>query len=163
MSALFALFQAPFVALAALLTGFAYTAPYRATPLARAAALDDSRQLVVLALSATEHRPGMRRAFFQDTRRVLADLPDQPGLLGYSFRFELFGDEAWTLTAWRDEAARDAFVRSPAHLTAMRNSARTAQNLRFISLSVPLESLPMSWTEVRARLAAETPRPPRAL
>lgn len=145
-------------AVVASLGGCAYTAPYRATALAKSGSLGPSHA-VVLTLSATEHQPGQRSEFFRDTRRVLADLPEQPGLLGYSFRFELFGNEAWTMTAWRDEAARDAFVRSPAHLAAMRNSARTAQNLRFITMQVPLEALPLSWADARALLSAETPRP----
>jgi heme-degrading monooxygenase HmoA len=131
----------------AFLTGCAYTAPYQATPLAKNGVLPPDHPAVVV-LTATEHRPGQRREFFKDTRRVLAELPTQDGLLGHSFRFEIFGDEAWTITAWRDEAARDAFVRSPAHLAAMRRSRQTTQNLRFVTLQRPLSSLPPRWSEI---------------
>ncbi|MCC5841493.1 MAG: antibiotic biosynthesis monooxygenase [Opitutales bacterium] len=148
---------AALAALTALLTGCAYTAPYRSTALARGEALDPE-EIVIVALSATEHRPGKRRDFFTDTRRVLADLPDQDGLLGYSFRFEIFGNEAWTMTAWRDEAALQAFVRSPAHAEAVRASGQTAQNIRFVTLHRPLSSLPVRWSEALPLLQAASPR-----
>jgi heme-degrading monooxygenase HmoA len=45
---------------------------------------------------------------------------DQPGLLGHAVRFEIFGNKAWTMTAWKDEASLTAFVRSPAHRAAVR-------------------------------------------
>ncbi len=78
---------------------------------------------------------------------MLADLPNQPGLVGYSFRFQLLGNKAWTMTAWKDAASRDQFSQSPVHLAAVRNSRTTAQNIRFISVTVPASSLPISWDE----------------
>jgi heme-degrading monooxygenase HmoA len=143
--------------LTALLSGCAYTAPYRRASLAKSGALPPDH-LAVVTLTATEIKPGQRGPFFQDTRRVLDALPDQEGLLGHAFRFELFGDEAWTITAWRDEAARDAFVRSPEHLAAMRRSRQTAQNLRFVTLRLPISELPPRWRDVLPLLAATPPR-----
>lgn len=102
---------------------------------------------VIVTLSAVEYRKGQRKPFFADTRRVLADLPNQAGLVGYTFRFQLLGNKAWTMTAWKDEASRDQFGRSPVHLAAVRHSRKTAQNMRFISVTVPAGSLPMSWDE----------------
>jgi heme-degrading monooxygenase HmoA len=105
----------------------------------------------------------MRREFFQDTRRVLAGLPEQPGLVGYSFRFEIFGRTAWTMTAWKDEASLNAFVRSPAHREAVRRSGETAQNLRFVTLERAIGSLPLNWRDARRLLAeAEETKPVRA-
>lgn len=143
---------------AALLGGCAYTAPYRHAAQAKVSPLPPDH-LAVVILTATEIRPGQRGAFFQDTRRVLASLADQEGLLGHSFRFEILGNEAWTLTAWRDEAARDAFVRSPAHLAAMRRSRETAQNLRFATLRLPVSELPPPWSDVLPLMAETPPRP----
>jgi heme-degrading monooxygenase HmoA len=133
--------------LAALLTNCAYTAPYRPTELASNASLSPD-QLVIVTISAVEHRPGQRRAFFRDTRQVLAELPAQDGLLGHAFRFEIIGNEAWTVTAWLDQASQDAFVRSPTHRAAARRSAETAQNIRFVTLQRPLSSLPPDWREI---------------
>lgn len=117
-----------------------YTAPFRRVePL-------DGHAGVLVTLSAVEHRKGQRKAFFADTRRVLADLPNQSGLVGYSFRFQLLGNKAWTMTAWKDETARERFSKSPIHLAAVRNSRTTAQNMRFITVRVPASSLPMPWS-----------------
>jgi heme-degrading monooxygenase HmoA len=102
----------------------------------------------------------MRREFFSDTRRVLADLAEQPGLVGYSFRFEIFGRTAWTMTAWKDESSLNAFVRSPAHREAVRRSGDTAQNLRFATIEVPVGSLPLTWREVRRLVAEAAERKP---
>lgn len=120
----------------------AYTAPYR-----RVEAIPDQTKTAVVTLSAVESRPGQRRTFFADTKRVLADLPKQSGLLGYSYRFQIIGRRAWTMTAWKDEASRDRFAASPIHRAAVKNSRFTAQNMRFVSVEVPVSKLPMQWSE----------------
>jgi heme-degrading monooxygenase HmoA len=128
--------------LLAVFSGCSYTAPYR-----RLASTEKAGGTAIVTFSQVEHRPGQRKAFFTDTKRVLAELPSQEGLLGYSFRFQLLGRKAWTMTAWKDEASRDKFARSGAHRIAARNSSATAQNMKFVSVSVPAESLPLSWAE----------------
>lgn len=138
--------------LANLLSSCAFSARYRPSALATDGSLPPDH-LAIVTISATEHRQGQRRPFFDDTRKVLADLPSQPGLLGYAFRFELIGNKAWTITAWRDQASQDAFVRSPAHRTAVRRSAQTSQNTRFLTLHRPLSSLPLRWPEIRSLIA----------
>ncbi len=120
----------------------AYTAPYR-----RVEAISDQTKTAVVTISAVESRPGQQRAFFADTKSVLVDLPNQSGLLGYSFRFQIIGRRAWTMTAWKDEASRDRFAASPIHRAAVKNSRVTAQNMRFVTIEVPVSSLPMKWPE----------------
>lgn len=142
------------LALTTWLTGCAVGGPFRKTTLAREGGLPPDQPILVV-LSAVEHRPGMRREFFKDTKAVLATMPEQPGLLGYAVRFELFGNKAWTMSAWQDEASMRAFVRSPAHRDAVCRSGRTAQNIRFASLEMPLRALPMGWSDARKLLDAE--------
>jgi hypothetical protein len=127
--------------LASFLSNCSYTAPFRRVE----SISQDAR--VILTLSAVEHQKGQRKSFFDDTKRVLANLPNHAGLVGYSYRFQLFGNKAWTMTAWKDEASRDQFSQSPVHLSAVRNTPTTAQNMRFMSVTVPASSLPMSWDE----------------
>ncbi len=55
------------------ITGCAYAAPFRKTALAREGTLAPG-QTVLMALTATEHRPGKRGEFFKDTGAVLDDL-----------------------------------------------------------------------------------------
>ena len=123
------------------LGGCSYTAPFR-----RFESVSPDAKVIV-TLSVVEHRKGQRKPFFEDTKRVLADLPNQSGLVGYSFRFQLIGNRAWTMTAWKDESSRVRFSKSPLHLDAVRNSSKTAQNMRFTSVTVPASSLPMNWDE----------------
>ncbi len=144
------------LAISTWLTGCAFSAPFKKTALAREGGLAPDRPVLVV-VSATEHRPGMRSEFFKDTKAVLATMGEQPGLLGHAVRFEIFGNKAWTMTAWKDEASLTAFVRSPAHREAVRRSGETAQNIRFASAEMPLGALPMSWEEARRRLEAATP------
>lgn len=118
-----------------------YTAPFR-----RVESISQDAS-VILTFSAVEHQKGQRKPFFTDTKRVLADLPNHAGLLGYSYRFQLFGNKAWTMTAWKEKASRDQFSQSPVHLSTVRNSPTTAQNMRFMSVTVSASSLPMSWNE----------------
>jgi len=150
------LFPTMLLAFSTWLTGFAFSGPFKKTALAREGGLAPDRPVLVV-VSATEHRPGMRAEFFKDTKAVLATMADQPGLLGHGVRFEIFGSKAWTMTAWKDEASLAAFVRSPAHREAVRRSGETAQNIRFASVEVPLAALPMSWAEAEQRLDAATP------
>ena len=132
--------------LPALFTSCCYTAPFRRveTPV--------RGSTVLVTLSAVEHKPGQRGAFFSDTKDVLADLPNQAGLIGYSFRFQILGNKAWTMSAWKDEESRDLFAASPIHRKAVRNSRVTAQDMRFITVSVPETSLPMKWSEALRHL-----------
>ena len=128
--------------LLSLLPSCAYTAPYR-----RVERVPENLKMAVVTLSAVESRPGQRKAFFDDTKGVLADLPNQSGLLGYSFRFQIIGRKAWTMTAWKDEASRDRFATSPIHRAAVKNSRVTSQNMRFITVEVPVNELPLKWTD----------------
>lgn len=144
------------IALTTWFTGCAFSAPFKRTKLASEGGVSPDTSVLVV-VSSTEHRPGMRGEFFKDTKAVLATMDDQPGLLGYAVRFEIFGKKAWTMTAWIDEASLTAFVRSPAHREAVRRSGETAQNIRFASVEMPLRALPMNWKEARRRLEAATP------
>jgi hypothetical protein len=133
------------------LSSCSYSAPFR-----RVESVSQNANVIV-TLIAVEYQKGQRKPFFADTKRVLADLPNQAGLVGYSFRFQLLGNKAWTMTAWKDEASRDQFSKSPIHLAAVRNSRKTAQNMRFITVTVPASSLPMSWDKALALLETATP------
>lgn len=120
-----------------LITSCAYTAPFRKT------AAEDGGRMALLMLTAVEQRPGRRTAFFRDTMNVLDNLPEQEGLLGYSFRFQVIGRKAWTMTSWKDETAQDRFVSSPVHRVAVANSRTTVIEMKFYTLPVPANSLPM--------------------
>jgi quinol monooxygenase YgiN len=135
------------VFLLSLVTSCTYTSPYRRMG-------GSNAESAIVTLTAVEHKPGQRGAFFEDSREVIADLRNQSGLLGYSFRFQLIGRKAWTMTSWKDEASRDSFASSPVHRAAVKNSRVTAMNMSFISVEVPVKELPMEWPEALLLLDA---------
>jgi hypothetical protein len=141
------------------LPGCAYTSPWNRTELGEK--LLGSKQLVLVSLTLAQRKAGQHGPFFDQVRSVLADLPTRDGLLGYAFRFELFGDKAWTVTAWRDEAARDQFVYQGAHRAAMRKTDEVLESCRFGSLDLMPSDLPPDWSKVTEILAKAPPTPLR--
>jgi heme-degrading monooxygenase HmoA len=77
--------------------------------------------------------------------RLSRILPNQPGLIGYSLRQELFGDELWTVTAWQSNAARTAFVRGELHLEAIREGGPALIDTRFARAEIKIRDLPLAW------------------
>ncbi|MFN5946808.1 MAG: antibiotic biosynthesis monooxygenase family protein [Phycisphaerae bacterium] len=101
---------------------------------------------------------GSNRAVFDDyTNRVIRDLPSREGHIGHSVRTRVFGNEVWTMTIWRDEAALNAFVRAPVHREAMREGISAVKSARFARFAWPASQVPPSWTEAKRRLSEVEP------
>jgi heme-degrading monooxygenase HmoA len=77
--------------------------------------------------------------------RLSRILPNQPGLIGYSLRQELFGDQLWTVTAWQSNAARTAFARGELHLEAIREGGPALVDTRFARAEIKIRDLPLAW------------------
>ena len=113
----------------------------------------NGQQTVVVAL--THAMIGDSRGNFdRAVRRVADSLEQQPGLIGYSLRKHVLGNEAWTLTVWRDEASLEAFVRSPAHQQAMRDATGELALASFRRIELPAAEIPLDWTTALDYLAA---------
>ena len=82
---------------------------------------------------------------------IVNAMPDTPGNLGV--RISNRGLVWYTLTAWHDTAALDAFVTSERHRHAMRAVDQLTRNTAFarIDTDVPFEQIP--WDDVRSRLS----------
>ena len=94
-------------------------------------------------------------------RRLMADLlrvlPTTPGLISFELSTSESCLSARTLAIWRDEAAMDAFVRSPSHYAAMRNSNLLSRGMStFGRWQGPIESA--TWAHA-ARVLAEQDGP----
>lgn len=101
---------------------------------------------------------GSKRALFdQHTRNVVRSLPSHDGFIGSSVRTRLMGNEVWTMTVWRDEAALDSFVRSPVHVEAIRKGLPAVIEAKFARFSWPAESVPPKWGEIIERLKTVEP------
>jgi heme-degrading monooxygenase HmoA len=134
--------------LASLLGGCTIATPWRASPAGEAAQADGPDTAVIVV---TEARLGGSRAdrdaFWQGVRAVERDLPNRPGLIGYALRRELFGDRAWTMSAWESEGHLAVFVLASTHRRAMAEGEPALIAMRSARLDRPRELGPPSWAE----------------
>ena len=65
------------------------------------------------------------------------------------------------MTLWRDQAALEAFVRSPEHRSAIGRGMPAVTAARFLRFGWPAAEPPPTWAQVEARLAEVPLRPYR--
>ena len=97
--------------------------------------------------------------FMRAASSVRKQLRDADGLVGYSLIAQPHRKTFWTLSAWRDQAALDVFVRAQPH-HGIVDHYRPTVNGRFASWSMERAELPNArsqarglWAEGKARLA----------
>ena len=96
-----------------------------------------------------------RDPFAEHTRRVMATLPQQPGLVAYALRRELIGDNAWVIAVWASEADRQRFLGGAAHQSAMATAGPGLSSLRIVRANLKPAELPLQWERARALLEAK--------
>ena len=111
---------------------------------------DGSGDKVLLVLTRAVVDQRARAEFDKQTRRVMDSMASHPGLLGYSARRQLFGNQAWTMSIWVDDAARARFVRSEVHLEAIARSMPAIFTVESKRLMVQCKELPVDWTNALA-------------
>ncbi|WP_395571998.1 DUF3291 domain-containing protein [Streptomyces sp. BK79] len=92
-------------------------------------------------------------AFLARTPGVWRQVRGAPGAYGASLKAEPFKRTFWTLSAWESPEALRAFARSGAHAPASRKLSAQMRDAKFTTWTVTSEELPVSWAEVRRRLA----------
>lgn len=95
-----------------------------------------------------------RQVFFDYVERVEAILPQRKGFVGYSKRADFLGNEAWTLSVWKDKESLIAFLESDEHTHAVDKAMRTLEDGKFARLSVTPDELPVPWERALAALEA---------
>ncbi|EIV95599.1 antibiotic biosynthesis monooxygenase [Frankia sp. QA3] len=103
-------------------------------------------------LSSTRHTVTMLRSALAVRRAVLA----APGALGVSLVARPLRREYWTLSAWTDRAALDAFVGDPRHREAMRRLAPAMARSRLVFWRPPAGAGAPTWAQAHEHLAAPT-------
>ena len=135
------------VVILALITGCSVATPFKwvngESAKKTLGAIDNDQVLV--AITHANIDSDKRDVFDAGAYRVLASLPAQPGLLAYSVRRQLFGDEVWTATIWLDEGSMLRFVQSPAHVQAVRESQSAVRQIEYTRLLIARSDLPPSW------------------
>ena len=115
----------------------------------------DDQVLVALTYTVVNGNGEERSAFRRGISSVVDSLEEQPGLIGFSVRRELFGKQAWTMSVWTDEDSLDAFVDSSAHREAMSSGGRALEMVRSLRLEVPRAEIPLSWKRVEELFDAQ--------
>src|SRR4051794_30003020 len=111
------------------------------------------------ALRSLRDVPGFPGAGLKPRKQVRA----MPGALGVSLIAQPAHKTFWTLSAWVDPAALDAFVATPAHVVVMRRYHERMRSSAYTTFSVKTGDLPEPhsgakplWAEAKQRLAAST-------
>ena len=108
---------------------------------------------VVVVLTHIVVDSNQRSEFDRQTRRVIDSLPSHSGMLGYSARRQIFGNEAWTMSMWASDADRAGFVRSAVHQEAIAKSAPAIVNIQLKRLSLTRKDVPAGWPRALELLA----------
>lgn len=106
--------------------------------------------LVLTSISVDAKNPG---EFDRQTRNVIDSMASQRGLLGYSARRELFGNEAWTMSVWESDGERANFVRSAVHQDTIAKSASSIVNVQLKRLTLTRKEIPANWASAIELLA----------
>ena len=105
-------------------------------------------------VAATHARPaaGQSDAFHDHVdaiQETLDGMDVDSGLVGYSLRGEIGGNDNWTLTVWTSEEAMMGFVVSPVHAAAMANADVLLEKGTFTHWEEPdATALPPEWDRV---------------
>ena len=92
--------------------------------------------------------------FLMWTMRIRKQLRTAPGCAGYTLDAKLLRKTFWTLSAWSDKAAMDAFVREGAHSSMLVAMRGRIGNPKFIETPGGAEDLPLKWSDARERIAS---------
>jgi quinol monooxygenase YgiN len=94
--------------------------------------------------------------FLMQTRRIMTQLEQTRGLIGYSLLARPLRKHFWTLSVWEDEAALRAFVEAGAHAITMRSMAPHMGATRFIRWKIRGAGIPPKWADALDRWTGQS-------
>jgi heme-degrading monooxygenase HmoA len=122
--------------------------PWKSTPEAGA----DGEVVIMASLLRLDRFwriPGFLRAAMAIRQQVLGS----DGALGVALDTDLPHRTFFTLSAWKDRDALNAFVRAEPHVTTMRRYRPAMSDSRFVFWTAEADGLPPGWPDVRDRLS----------
>jgi Domain of unknown function (DUF3291) len=108
----------------------------------------------VLQLDAFRRVPGFLRAAMAIRRQVLA----AEGAVGVALDTALPRRTFFTLSAWRDRDALEAFIGTDPHAGSMRRYRPAMVDARFVFWNTTADRLPPAWSEAKDRLRTAAPK-----
>ncbi|MDZ5623302.1 hypothetical protein [Nocardioides bizhenqiangii] len=115
---------------------------------------DPGAELIVMASKLPLRAHGDIPRFLRETWRVRRQLTRSPGLVGYSLDAQLVAKTFWTVSAWESRPELGAFDRASPHANAKDVLRSAMMPSTFVMWRCRPEDLPISWSEVRLRVAA---------
>jgi len=124
---------------------------------------DPEQPVIVLAsrLELRSYRDVVR--FLRAAMRIRSQVRGSEGAHGLALDAQPLRKTFWTLSAWTDQAAMDAFVRTPPHVDVMQKFRSRLQDSGFQTFTVAARELPAArsnarelWRAGRDHLAAAT-------
>jgi heme-degrading monooxygenase HmoA len=125
-----------------------------ATPWLALAAVEPDREYLVQLSYLPLARLRKLPAFFRYVQAIRGQLARSEGVLGYSLQAQVLRLEFWTLSAWRDRSALNAFVRADPHRKAMSALQGHMGPTRFIEWRARGAELPPRWADAMGRFQA---------
>ena len=119
--------------------------------------VDSSNQSVVLVITHAVLIGSQRKNFDRGAEQVISKLATQPGLVGYSVRSRIFGNEVWTASIWVNEEAVINFLQSPEHIAAVQNGTSALKSVQYHRAIIPVSDLPLNWPRILAELENAPP------
>ena len=114
--------------------------------------LEDVDGPVIVVITQVVLGEGDRDGFNEGTRSVMDSMDQHEGLIAWSVRREVVGNNAWTMTVWADDKSLNRFVTSKVHRAAVKDGMPAVRQTRFYTFDVPSDALPISWDDALARL-----------
>ncbi len=78
-----------------------------------------------------------------------------PGVLGVALKAEMLECTFWTCSAWDNKAAIYAYAGSEPHKSTVERKRKVMRDATFVFFNAPVDELPLSWGEIRRRIAAQ--------
>ncbi|MFI1918151.1 hypothetical protein [Nocardia sp. NPDC020380] len=78
-----------------------------------------------------------------------------PGAVGVALKAEMLKGTFWTYSAWEDKAAIYAYAAAEPHKSTVARKRKVMREATFVFFSAPVAELPLSWDEIRRRIAEE--------
>lgn len=78
-----------------------------------------------------------------------------PGALGVALKAETLKGTFWTYSAWTDKSAIYAYAGAEPHKSTVERKRKVMQEATFVFFTAPADELPMSWDEIRRRIAEQ--------
>jgi quinol monooxygenase YgiN len=90
--------------------------------------------------------------FFVYTAQVVKQLASAQGLVGYSVLARPLSKQFWTLSAWENEEALQAFVQHLPHARIMTALTLHMDETKFVRWMAKGSQLPLQWEDALRRL-----------